>query len=328
MLKYIARRIGLMFITLSLISVIAFFMIQLPPGDYLTSYVAQLMAQGEELDQADIDALRAQYGIGKPLYVKYLQWMKGLFHGDLGHSLKWNRPVITLIKDRLPWSASVSLLSFCFVWIMALPIGIYSATHQYSIPDYVASFLGFIGVAVPNFLIALLALWIYFNLKSKVIVGLFSPEYLKASWSFAKFVDLLKHLWIPALILGTAGTAGTIRTVRANLLDELSKPYVMMARAKGVSERKLLFKYPLRIALIPTAATIGGILPGLFGGELIVSQVLGIPTLGPVLFDAVRTEDMFLAGSILLILSALTVIGFLISDIIVGFVDPRIRGAV
>ena len=328
MVKYVLRRFSLMVVTLLLISVIAFIIIQLPPGDFLTSYVAALMAAGDVVDNEQVEALKDRYGLGDPIYIQYLKWMKGLSQGDLGRSLYWSRPVSTLIKDRLPWSFTISMVSFLFVWVLSLPIGIYSATHQYSVPDYVATFIGFIGLAVPNFLIALLVLWWYFKSTGQVIVGLFSPEYINASWSLAKVVDLLKHLWLPALIIGTAGTAGTIRTIRANMLDELTKPYVMMARAKGVPERKLLLKYPLRVALIPTASTIGWILPGLFAGELIVSSVLGIPTLSPIFFQALRSQDMFLAGSIVLILSTLTVVGSLISDIALALVDPRIKGSV
>ena len=328
MFRFMVRRFGLMLITLLLISIISFVIIQLPPGDFLTSYIANLMAQGDIYDQESIEAMRNQYGLGQPVYVQYLKWMGGILRGDLGRSLYWQRPVIGLIRDRLPWSFLISMVSFILVWIISLPIGIYSATHQYSATDYFATFLGFVGLAVPNFLIALLALWIFFKTSGQALVGLFSPEYINAPWSMSRVIDLLKHLWIPALITGTAGTAGTIRTIRANLLDEVTKPYVMMARAKGVPENRLLLKYPLRVALIPTVSTIGWVLPGLFAGELIVSMVLGIPTLAPIFFQALRSQDMFLAGSIVLIISALTVIGSLISDIALAWVDPRIRGSV
>ncbi len=328
MIKFIARRFSLMVVTLLMVSIISFIIIQLPPGDFLTSYIGNLMLSGDIVDNDEIEALKVRYGLGEPIYVQYFKWMNGILHGDLGRSMHWGRPVSVLIKDRLPWSFTISMVSFLFVWAIALPIGIYSATHQYSIPDYIATLLGFIGLAVPNFLIALLVLWWVFRSSGQVIVGLFSPDFVQAPWSVAKVVDLLKHLWLPALIVGTSGTAGTIRTIRANMLDELSKPYVMMARAKGVAERKLLIKYPLRVALIPAASTIGWILPGLFAGELIVSSVLGIPTLSPIFFQALRSQDMFLAGSIVLILSALTVVGSLISDIILALVDPRIRGSV
>jgi peptide/nickel transport system permease protein len=283
---------------------------------------------GELVDQSEVDALRARYGLGQPAYVQYAKWIGGVLRGDLGRSLQWNRPVATLIKDRLPWSFSISLVSFIFVWMVGLPIGVYSATHQYSTPDYVATLMGFIGLAVPNFLLALLALWIYFNSTGEVIVGLFSPEYIMAPWSLAKAVDLLKHLWIPALITGMAGTAGLIRTMRANLLDEIRKPYVLTARAKGLTERRLLYKYPFRVAMIPSVSTIGWVLPSLFAGELLTSFVLGIPTLSPIFLGALLNQDMFLAGSIVLILSALTVIGTLVSDLLLAVVDPRIKESV
>jgi len=328
MLTYLFRRFLYMIATLAIVSVIAFTVIQLPPGDFLTSYVARLQEMGDLIDQSEIDALRARYGLGQPLYVQYLKWMTGILHGDFGRSLSWNKPVAWIIKDRLPWSFTISMVSFLFVWAVGLPIGIYSATHQYSIPDYIATFFGFIGLAVPNFLLALLALWIWYQVKGGVLVGLFSEQYLLEPWSWAKFLDLLKHLWIPALITGTAGTAGLIRTMRANMLDEVRKPYVMMARAKGVSERRLLFKYPFRLAMIPAVSTIGWVLPGLFGGELLVSFVMGIPTLAPIFLGAVLNQDMFLAGSYVLIVSTLTVIGSLISDLLLAWIDPRIRGAV
>ncbi len=328
MLRYILRRIVYMIITLFVISIISFVVIQLPPGDFVSSYVAQLAAMGELVDPAEVDALRARYGLGQPMHVQYIKWMSGVLRGDLGRSLQWNKPVMKLIKDRLPWSFSISLVSFLFVWAVGLPIGVYSATHQYSIPDYIATFLGFIGLAVPNFLLALLALWIYFRRTGDVIVGLFSPEYLMAPWSVGRVIDLLRHLWIPALITGTAGTAGLIRTMRANLLDELRKPYVMTARANGLSETKLLFKYPFRVAMIPAVSTIGWVLPGLFAGELLTSWVLGIPTLAPIFLSALLNQDMFLAGSVVLILSTLTVIGSLISDLLLAWVDPRIRESV
>ncbi len=328
MLRYITRRLIYMVITLFIVSVISFMVIQLPPGDFVTSYVAQLAAMGETISEDQVDALRARYGLGQPIYMQYLKWMGGVLRGDLGRSLQWNKPVISLIKDRLPWSFTISLVSFVFVWVIGLPIGVYSATHQYSTLDYIATFLGFIGRSVPNFLIALVALWLYFQHTGEVIVGLFSPDYVMAPWSFAKVIDLLKHLWIPALITGTAGTAGLIRTMRANLLDELHKPYVITARAKGLSERRLLFKYPFRVAMIPAVSTIGWVLPGLFAGEFLVSFVLGIPTLSPIFVGALLNQDMFLAGSILLIISALTVLGTLISDLLLAWVDPRIRESV
>jgi peptide/nickel transport system permease protein len=212
--------------------------------------------------------------------------------------------------------------------MVGLPIGVYSATHKYSLGDYFFTLVGFFGLATPNFLFALIILWLYFNATGNVMVGLFSPEFVMAPWSFAKFIDLLKHLWIPAIIVGTAGTAGLIRVMRANLLDELEKPYVMVARAKGLSERKILFKYPFRIAINPAISTIGWVLPALVSGELLTSMVLGTPTVAPIFVSALLNQDMFLAGSIVMILSTLTVIGTLISDILLAWVDPRIRESV
>jgi len=328
MLKFAARRIVYMVATLFAVSIVSFIIIQLPPGDFVTSMIAHMAALGDLVDQSEVDALRARYGLGQPIYVQYAKWMTSILQGDLGFSMQWNKPVKMLIKERLPWSFIISLASFLFVWAIGLPIGVYSATHQYSIPDYVATFFGFIGLGVPNFLLALLALWIWFQSRGEVMVGLFSEKYMIAPWSMARFVDLLRHLWIPALITGMSGTAGLIRTIRANLLDEVRKPYVMMARAKGLTERKLLFKYPFRLAMIPAVSTIGWILPGLFAGELITSFVMGIPTLAPIFLGALLNQDMFLAGSIVLILSALTVIGTLISDILLAWVDPRIKESV
>jgi len=314
--------------TLFVISVMTFVIIQLPPGDFLTSYVAQLTAEGDTVHQEQIDALRARYGLGEPFYAQYWKWMSGIFHGDFGRSLGWNRTVSSLLAERLPWSIAISFTSFLMVWIIGLPIGVYSATHKYSPGDYVATFIGFIGVATPEFLTALVTLWIYFSMTGDAIVGLFSQQYASAPFSLAKLLDLLKHLWVPALITATSGTAGLIRTVRANLLDELEKPYVTVARAKGLTERRLLYKYPFRIAMNPAVSTIGWTLPHLVSGELLVSIVLGLPTVAPILTTALLSQDMFLAGSIIMIISTLTVIGTLVSDLLLAWIDPRIRSAV
>jgi peptide/nickel transport system permease protein len=257
-----------------------------------------------------------------------MRWITGFLTGDMGRSLQWSKPVKALVLDRLPWSFVISLTSFVFVWMVGLPIGVYSATHKYSLGDYFFTLIGFFGLATPNFLFALIILWLYFNATGNVMVGLFSPEFVMAPWSFAKVIDLLKHLWIPAIIVGTAGTAGLIRVMRANLLDELEKPYVMVARAKGLSERKILFKYPFRIAINPAISTIGWVLPALVSGELLTSMVLGTPTIAPIFVSALLNQDMFLAGSVVMILSTLTVIGTLISDILLAWVDPRIRESV
>jgi peptide/nickel transport system permease protein len=246
----------------------------------------------------------------------------------MGRSLEWNQPVTRLIASRLPWSLAVSFASFLLAYAIAIPIGLYSATNKYSLGDYALTVIGFIGLATPNFLLALIILWYYFVATGQVAVGLFSTEYVMAPWSFAKFVDLLQHIWLPAIVVGTSGTAGLIRIMRANLLDELERPYVMVARSKGLSETKMLLKYPFRIAINPVVSTIGWTLPALVNGELLASLVLGLPTIAPLFVGSLLSQDMFLAGSIVLILSTLTLIGTLISDILLAWLDPRIRGAI
>lgn len=325
MIQYIGQRILVMIPTLIAVSVVAFAIIQLPPGDYLTTYVAQLAEQGEMVDESELEALKQRYGLGLPFYQQYWRWVSNIFVGDFGHSFTWNRPVNTLIWDRIGFTMLITSITVVFTWIVALPVGIYSAVKQYSIGDYIATFLGFIGLATPNFLLALILMYVAFKYFGQSVGGLFSPEYVEAPWSWGKFVDLLAHLWIPVVILGTAGTAGLIRIMRANLLDELNKPYVVTARAKGVSEAKLLWKYPVRVALNPFVSTIGWILPTLISGSIIVSVVLNLPTTGPLLLQALVSQDMYLAGSFILILSTLTVIGTLISDILLAWLDPRIR---
>lgn len=328
MIKYVLRRLLLMIPTLFAISVLSFLIIQAPPGDYLTHYVGQLESMGDIVDVAQIEALKARYGLDQPIYVQYFKWIWGILHGDLGRSLEWNKPVVKIVAERLPWSITISLVALIFVYVVGIPIGTFSATHQYSIGDYFFTLIGFIGIAIPNFLFALILLWLYFVYTGNVAVGLFSPAFVMAPWSLARFVDLLKHMWMPALIVGTAGTCGLIRIMRANLLDELQKPYVMVARAKGLSERKVLYKYPFRIAINPVISTVGWTLPRLVNGELLTSLVLGLPTIAPILLSALLNQDMFLAGSIIMILSVLTVMGTLISDILLAWVDPRIRGAI
>lgn len=328
MLRFIINRILLMIPIVIIISVISFIIIQAPPGDYVSTYVARLGAMGKLVDQEMIEALKTRYGVNQPLYVQYFKWAWNILQGDLGMSMQWNQPVITLIAQRLPWSILISSVAFLFVYAIGIPIGMLSATRQYSIRDYIFTFIGFIGLAIPNFLFALVLLWFYFVYTGNVAMGLFSTEFQTAAWSFAKFVDLLKHLWMSAIIVGTAGTAGVIRVMRANLLDELQKPYVMVARAKGLSERKVLYKYPFRIAINPIVSTIGWTLPDLVNGELLTSLVLGIPTIAPIFLGSLLMQDMYLAGSIVFILSLLTVIGTLISDILLAWVDPRIRESV
>lgn len=325
MLQYILRRILYMIPTLILISVVSFIIIQLPPGDFLTSYIAQLSQTGETVDEATIAALKKRYGLDQPYYIQYFMWVKGMFQGDFGQSFEWNRPVSQLIWERLGLTVAVSIFTMLFSWALSFPIGMYSATHQYSIGDYFATFIGYIGLATPNFMIALILMWIAYSVFGASVGGLFSPQYVEAPWSWGKFLDLLNHLWIPAIVIGMGGTAGLIRTLRANLLDELHKPYVVTARAKGVPERRLLWRYPLRMAIIPWISTVGWTLPGIVSGETIVAVVLSLPTTGPLLLRALQSQDMYLAGSFIMFLSFLTVIGTLISDILLGWVDPRIR---
>ena len=328
MSRYFLRRFLLMILTLFIISIISFLVIQAPPGDYMSMYVSRLAAQGEQIDESQLVALRSRYGIDQPMYVQYLKWLRGVLRGDLGRSLEWNRSVKSLILERLPWSVTLSFASLLIVYLVGVPIGTLSATRQYSLTDYFFTLVGFIGLAVPNFLFALLLLWVYFLSTGNVAVGLFSAEYALAPWSIGKVVDLLKHLWMPALIVGTAGTAGIIRIMRATLLDELRKHYVIVARSKGLAERTLLYKYPFRIAINPLISTIGWTLPTLISGELLVSMVLGIPTIAPIFLNSLLSEDMLLASSIVLILSALTVVGTLVSDVLLAWVDPRVVGSV
>ncbi len=311
--------------TLALISVISFLIMQAPPGDFLTSYLAQLAGTGESVDMATIEALRVRYGLDRPWYVQYWKWISGFVVGDFGFSFEWNRPVRELLGQRLVLTIAVSLASLLFTWVVALVIGVLSAVRQYSVFDYVFTLLGFLGLATPNFMLALVLMYVSFAWFGQVAGGLFSPEYLDATWSWAKFVDFLQHLWIPVIVIGTAGTAGLIRIMRANLLDELNQPYVETALAKGVSYWRTLFKYPFRVAINPFLSTIGWLLPALIGGEIIASIVLDLPTMGPLFLRALQNQDMFLAGSMLMLISALTVIGTLLSDLLLAWVDPRVQ---
>lgn len=326
MFQFILRRLMYMIPTLIAISIVSFVIIQLPPGDYLTSMVAGLRDQGVEVDAAQLAALKERYGLGQPIYVQYYKWMSGiLLRGDFGQSFEWRRPVSGLIWQRLGLTVLISLSTLLFVWAIAFPIGIYSAVKQYSIGDYIATFFGFIGLATPNFLLALVLMYIGFQVFGQNVGGLFSPEFVDAAWSWAKVKDLMQHLWVPMVVLGASGTAGLIRVMRANLLDELGKLYVVAARAKGLPEWKLILKYPVRVALNPFVSGLGWLLPQLVSGSTIVAIVLSLPTTGPLLLRALMAQDMYLAGSFLLMLSVLTVIGTLISDILLAWLDPRIR---
>ena len=325
MVQYVVRRVLLMIPTVIAISIVAFIIIQLPPGDYLTSLVGNMEAQGITVDAAQLAALKARYGLGEPIYVQYFKWVAGIFQGDFGQSFEWNQPVGSLVWDRLAFTILLSLSTLLFTWAIALPIGIYSAVRQYSPGDYVATFFGFLGLAIPDFLLALVLMFVAFRYFGQSVGGLFSPEFVEAPWSFARVVDLMKKMWIPIVIIGTSGTAGLIRIMRANLLDELHKPYVVTARARGMSERNLLLKYPVRMALNPFVSTVGWTLPALISGEAIVAVVLSLPTTGPLLLRALQSQDMYLAGTIILLLSVLTVIGTLLSDLALAWLDPRIR---
>ena len=325
MLSYIIRRSLYMIIILLVVSVTAFIIIQLPPGDYLTNLIERLETQGIIVDREMLRVLEKQYGLDLPVYAQYFRWMWNMLHGNFGRSFEWNEPVRMLIGERLSLTVTISIMTMLFVYAVAIPIGIHSATHQYSIGDYTFTVAGFVGLAVPNFLLALILmfiLWKYFGFSPG---GLFSLEYQIAPWSLGKVIDMLKHLPIPIIVIGTAGTAGLIRVMRGCLLDELRKQYVITARTKGVSERRLLFKYPIRIAINPIVSTIGWTLPAIVSGETIVSIVLSLPTTGPLLFGALVSQDTYLAGSTVMFLCFLTVIGTLISDILLVWIDPRIR---
>lgn len=325
MLSYIIRRVLLMIPVLLIISIASFAIIQLPEGDFLDAYMLELQMVGEEASLAELESLRHRFGLDKPFMTRYLQWMKGIMVGDLGYSFYYRKPVSELIWDRVGLSIALSLAATLFIWMVAFPIGFYSATHQYSTGDHFFTLIGFLGLATPNFILALIFMFIAHQYFGQSVGGLFSPEYVEAPWSFGKFVDLLKHIWIPTIVVGTAGTAGTIRISRANLLDELQKPYVITARTKGLSEWRLILKYPVRLALNPFISTVGWMLPSLVSGETITSIVLGLPTVGPLLYLGLRMQDMYLAGSCIFILSTLTVIGTLISDLLLAIIDPRIR---
>jgi peptide/nickel transport system permease protein len=325
MLRYTVHRILIMIPTLIAISLIVFVIIQLPPGDYLSTYIAELQSQGEAVDEQKIQFLREQYGLDQPLLVQYAKWVWGLLQGDLGYSFEYGLPVSEVVGDRLFLTFVVSFATIIFTWVVSFPIGVYSATHQYSLSDYGLTLVGFLGLATPNFLLALVLLYllnVYFDIS---IGGLMDPDYIDQPWSWGKSVSVLQHLIVPVIVIGTSGTAGMIRRLRANLLDELQKQYVTTARAKGLPPGRLLIKYPLRMSLNPFVADIGSLLPQIVSGAAIVSIVLSLPTTGPMLLDALRSQDMYLAGSFLMFLALLTVIGVFLSDLALAALDPRIR---
>jgi peptide/nickel transport system permease protein len=325
MLIYLLRRLVTMLVTLAVISVLVFAVIKLPPGDFLTTYIEDLKAQGESVDQSRIDFLRKRYGLDQPGYVQYWNWVSGLLRGDLGWSFEYDPPVSQVVGDRLFLTLILKFATVFFVYLVAFPIGVYSATHQYSWGDHGLTFLGFLGIATPNFLLALILLYLANVWFGTSIGGLMHPQYLDQPWSWAKAMSVLQHLWVPVFVIGITGTAGMIRRLRANLLDELNKQYVTTARAKGLPERRLLLKYPMRVALNPFIADIGSLLPQLVSGAVIVSVVMSLPTTGPMLLSSLQSQDMYLAGSFLMFLAALTVFGMFLSDVALALLDPRIR---
>ena len=310
---------------LFLMSVVSFAIIQAPPGDFLTDYLSQLQAQGEQINPGEIEALRERYGLGEPVHVQYIKWITGVLRWDLGISLEFNKPVTELLNQRLLMTLILGLTTIAFTWTLAIPIGIISAVKQYSVIDYAFTFLSYLGVGTPNFLLALVIMWVALSSFGLSVTGLFSSEFVDAPWSLAKIWNMLSHVWVPMLILGTDGTARFTRIVRANLLDELNRPYVETARARGLPEWKVILRYPVRLALNPFVSTAGLELPNLISGSLIVATVMSLPTIGPLLLRALLAQDTFMAGGIIFILSGLTLVGVLISDIILARMDPRIR---
>jgi peptide/nickel transport system permease protein len=324
MFAYLIHRLLIMVPTLLAISVLIFVIIQLPPGDYLTTLVNELQSQGETVNQEKLDFLRQQYGFDKSLVEQYLMWVAGMVQGDFGFAFEYNLPVTEVVGDRLFLSMIVAIGTIIFTYLVAFPIGVYSATHQYSVTDHTLTFIGFLGLATPNFLLALIFLYFANVTFGTSIGGLMEPRYIDAPWSLDKILSILEHLWIPVVVIGTSGTAGMIRRLRANLLDELDKPYVVTARAKGLAPMRTL-RYPLRMALNPFISDIGNLLPQIISGATIVAVVLSLPTTGPLLLRALQSQDMYLAGFLLMCLAVLTVIGVFVSDIALAALDPRIR---
>ena len=325
MKSYIFQRLIYMIFLLWLVSIVTFVVIQLPPGDYLSTYISRLEQAGEELSDEEVENLRRQYGLDLPLFLRYFKWFGQVVQGEFGFSFDWQQPVRDIIGERLALTFTIAILSAIFTFALAIPIGIYSATHQYSLGDYIVSIIGFIGLAIPNFMLALIMLYVAWKSYGLNLTGLFSPEYLDAPWNLAKIGDLLLHLPIPIIVIGTSGTAGMIRVLRGTLLDELNKQYVITARSKGVGEVKLLFKYPVRVALNPIVSGLAWLFPSLISGGTITAIVLGLPTAGPMLYRALITQDTFLTATLLMFVTILTVIGTTVSDILLVVVDPRIR---
>ena len=325
MILYIVQRLALLPLLMLIYSFVIFAIIQAPPGDFLSAYVATLASSGSSISADQIAALRHQYGLDQPFVVQYFLWMQNLFHGDFGLSLECQRPNADLIGEQIGLTIALALFSFVLTWAISVPAGIYSATHPRSLGDHVLTVVNYVGVATPNFMLALILMWVAFAYFDISVTGLYSPEFVDAPWSVARVLDLLGHIWLPALVLGIAGTARLSRIMRANLLDELNKPYVTTARAKGMKEWRLVLRYPVRLAFNPLVSTIGWYLPALFSGSLIVATVMNLPNIGPLLLRALINQDMYLAGGILLIYSFLTIVGTLLSDVLLALIDPRIR---
>lgn len=326
MKSYLLRRFSYMVALLVAISAFSFFLIQLPPGDYLTSYVARLReARGTEVDPAEVEALKQQYGLDQPLPVQYVKWITNMFQGDFGRSFAWNMAVADLLRDRLGVTILTALLTLIFTYVVAIPIGIYSATHQYSIGDYFFSVIGFIGLAMPTFFLALVLMYYINQYTGFSVGGLYSPEFMDQPMSWSKFVDMLKHISVLVIAVGLAGTASVIRIMRSGILDEVKKQYVISARSKGLGEGQLLVKYPVRLALNPIISSIGWILPNIVSGATVTAIVMNIPTLGALLYEALLAQDTYVAGACIMLLSFMTVVGMFISDLLLIVVDPRIR---
>lgn len=325
MLSFILRRLAWFCPSLVLASMLSFFVIELPPGDFVTAYEAQAATTRETVSPAQLAAMRAELGLDKPFVLRYATWIGNVLQGHLGRSLEYRAQVADLIGPRLGYTALVSFLTLLFIWALALPIGIYVAVNRHSVSDYAVTFFGFLGLATPSFLLALFMLYISTAWWGASVGGLFSPQFQDAPWSLARAGDLASKIWIPVVVLGTAGMASLIRIMRANLLDELHKPYVATARSKGLSEMRLILKYPVRLSITPFVSTIAWVLPTLISGELIVSSVLNLPTAGPLLLSALRAQDIYLAGALLLFKCVLVLVGTLVSDILLALIDPRIR---
>lgn len=325
MTSFILRRLAAMLVTLAVLSLVVFVVIQMPPGDYVTSYIARVSAQGEQVDETSIAVLRAAYGLDQPVLLQYWSWVSGMLIGNFGFSFDMKTPVSEIFSQRIGISLILEMLVIIVMWGISIPLGIYSAVRQYSLGDVLATILGFIGLAIPNFLFALILMYLAYTLFGVTITGLFSPELANERWSLARVLDFASYVWAPVLVIASGGSAHVIRILRANLLDELGKPYVLTARAKGLKESRLIWRYPVRVALNPLISTAGYILPTVISSSFVVSVVLNLPTLSPVLLHALLSQDMYLAGALIMFMGVLTLVGTLISDLLLAWADPRIR---